>query len=63
MAVSLAYGVLIGTGFILFIFPALLMMLNDLRVQVKWLWTGVKPQPEEVEKAIIYQKREQEKLD
>lgn len=32
MAVSLAYGVLIGTGFILLFFPILIIVLNDMRV-------------------------------
>lgn len=32
MAVTLAYGVLFGTGFILLLFPVLIITLNDLRV-------------------------------
>ena len=38
MAISVAYGVLIGTFFILTIFPALLLVVNDLRVVLKWGW-------------------------
>ena len=57
MAVTLAYGVFIGTMFILIFFPVLILLLNDLKVGMKWLWTGVKPEREEVEKAIIYSKR------
>ena len=63
MAVSLAYGVLIGTSFILLFFPALVMVSNDIRVWANWLWTGNKPSAESVEKAIKYQIREQVKLD
>ncbi|MEM6262832.1 MAG: efflux RND transporter permease subunit [Bacteroidota bacterium] len=38
MAVSIAYGVLIGTFFILTVFPALIMVTNDIRVGLKGLW-------------------------
>lgn len=63
MAVALAYGVLFGTMFILLFFPALIMLLNDVRVAFKWMWTGIRPEREAVEKAVIYQQRELEKLD
>ncbi|MCK5741605.1 MAG: efflux RND transporter permease subunit, partial [Chlorobi bacterium] len=43
MAISLAYGVFIGTAFILLFFPAVILILNDIRVYTKYLWTGVKP--------------------
>ena len=32
MAISLAYGVAVGTGFILSFFPALILVLNDIRL-------------------------------
>jgi len=57
MAISLAYGVFIGTIFILIFFPVLIMLLNDARVYVRYLWTGVRPTREEVETAIIQHKR------
>lgn len=38
MAISVAYGVLVGTFFILTVFPALLAVTNDIRVLLKWLW-------------------------
>lgn len=63
MAVSLAYGVFIGTFFILLFFPAMIMFLSDIRVQMYRLWHGVKPEREAVTKAVIYMKREQENLD
>lgn len=53
MAISVAYGVLIGTFIILLFFPVLIIIFNDLRVVAKWLWTGQKPKPEEVERVII----------
>ncbi len=63
MAVSLAYGVFFGTVFILLFFPALIMFLSDIRTAINYLWTGVKPKRESIEKTIIYKKREQERLD
>ena len=36
MAVSLAYGVFIGTGFILILFPVLILVLNDLKRSILW---------------------------
>ncbi len=53
MAIALAYGVLIGTAFILLFLPVLIMVLNDLKVWIAWLWTGKKPEPEAVEIAVI----------
>jgi len=57
MAISLAYGVALGTIFILIFFPVLIMLLNDARVYSRYLWTGVKPSKEEVETAMIQEKR------
>ncbi|MCF8223917.1 MAG: efflux RND transporter permease subunit [Bacteroidales bacterium] len=60
MAISLAYGVAIGTVFILIFFPVLIMLLNDVNVLLKQLWTGVKPGREDVESAIVQMKRRKE---
>jgi len=57
MAVSLAYGVFIGTAFILMFFPVLILCLNDLRVYARYMWTGEKPTNEEVEVVIKNSKR------
>ncbi len=57
MAISLAYGVFIGTIFILIFFPVLIMLLNDFRVYQKYLWTGNKPERREVEVAVILNNR------
>ena len=52
MAASLAYGVLVGTAFILIFFPVLIIVLNDIKVWAKYLWTGKKPEREEVEVTV-----------
>ncbi|MEE4197858.1 MAG: efflux RND transporter permease subunit [Bacteroidales bacterium] len=57
MAISLAYGIAVGTVFILIFFPVLIMILNDVKVYLKFLWTGIKPEREEVEVAIQLYKR------
>jgi multidrug efflux pump subunit AcrB len=58
MAISLAYGVALGTIFILIFFPVLIMLLNDVKVYTRFLWTGVKPTREEVETAVMHHERE-----
>ncbi|MBE0641570.1 MAG: hypothetical protein IH599_06000 [Bacteroidales bacterium] len=60
MAISLAYGVLVGTAFILVFFPALISILNDLKVWMSWAWTGQKPQPEDVEVSVRTLRRKQD---
>jgi multidrug efflux pump subunit AcrB len=53
MGVSVAYGVLFGTFFILVFLPALVLSMNDIKRSIKWLWTGKKPTREEVEPVLI----------
>jgi multidrug efflux pump subunit AcrB len=65
MAVSLAYGVLFGTAFILIFFPVIIAVLNDIRVWSLYFWRFivgswegdpsliVKPSPSEVEPAVV----------
>ncbi|MEO0469131.1 MAG: efflux RND transporter permease subunit, partial [Bacteroidota bacterium] len=59
MAISVAYGVLIGTFFILTVFPALITVMNDIRVAWKWFWRwawhddGDFPDRKDVEPAIV----------
>ncbi|MBT4485317.1 MAG: efflux RND transporter permease subunit, partial [Candidatus Latescibacteria bacterium] len=53
MAVSLAYGVAVGTTFILLFFPVYILVLNDVKVWMIWLFTKKKPTPESVERVII----------
>jgi len=73
MAISLAYGVLFGTLFILFFFPVMIICFNDIKVYFTWLGRAIllnlkaalmggkveilKPGKEEVEPAIIEGKR------
>jgi len=53
MAISVAYGIGYATFMTLFLLPLLLAVKNNLKVGVKWLWTGKKPTRESVERAII----------
>lgn len=62
MAIALAYGVFIGTIFILIFFPAMIMIVSDIRLFFRWLFFGDKPQRESLAKTLKYMKREQEKL-
>ncbi len=57
MAISLVYGVAFGTMFILLFFPALIVVLNDIRRTVRKLWHGREFEPEEVEIAWIHAQR------
>ena len=57
MAISLVYGVAFGTLFILLFFPALIMILNDIRRGIRQLWHGRKFSCEEVEIAWIHAQR------
>ena len=52
MAIALAYGVLVGTFFILTLFPIIILVLNDIRCKIKEIWTGEKVEPIDVEPAI-----------
>ncbi|ANQ47985.1 efflux RND transporter permease subunit [Flammeovirga sp. MY04] len=49
VAVSLSYGILIGTTFILLILPVLVKVVNDIRRGKKYILSGKKPTREEVE--------------
>ncbi|MEO9485453.1 MAG: efflux RND transporter permease subunit [Ekhidna sp.] len=57
MAISVAYGVLIGTFIILLFFPVFIVLFNDIRRAAKWLWTGKKPSREDVERVLIDDRR------
>ncbi len=56
MAISLAYGVLIGTGFTLLFFPVLIYTLNDIRVFKAKILGRESVTPENVEPVIINSK-------
>lgn len=53
MAISLAYGVLVGTAFILSFFPALILVVNDIKFWLKKRFSKNYIVPEDVEPAII----------
>ncbi|HSG68572.1 MAG TPA: efflux RND transporter permease subunit, partial [Bacteroidales bacterium] len=57
MAIALAYGVMIGTAFILILLPVLILVLSDMRVFMTRLWTGEKKAAEDLEPANIFSKR------
>ncbi len=57
MAISLVYGVAFGTMFILLFFPALIMILNDIRRVVREWWRDEKIEPEHVEIAWLNEQR------
>ena len=58
MAISVAYGVLIGTFIILLFFPVLIVLFNDVRRYMKWAWVGgERPGREDVERVVIDYKR------
>jgi len=58
MAISLAYGVMIGTAFLLILFPALILTLNDIKYNFRKFLSGKKIERESVERAIINSKIE-----
>jgi multidrug efflux pump subunit AcrB len=41
MAVALAYGVFVGTGFILIFFPVIILALNDFKRYTRWIYNRV----------------------
>ncbi|WP_297088724.1 efflux RND transporter permease subunit [uncultured Draconibacterium sp.] len=57
MAISLVYGVAFGTMFILLFFPALILVLNDIRKFVREQWTAKKLEREQVEIAWLNAQR------
>jgi tetratricopeptide (TPR) repeat protein len=60
MAVTVSFGLVLATVFVLFLIPALLATVNDLRRPWFWLWNGRYPSPEEVEPAYRRGQRIQE---
>ncbi len=60
MAISIAYGITIATLLTLIMLPLLLSASNSLKVTIKWLKTGKKITNEEVERAIIEAKFDDE---
>lgn len=61
MATSIAFGILFGTLFILLFYPAAVITGTDVRILVKWLWTGKKYTRDDVEPALINRRKIQHK--
>ncbi len=59
MAISIAYGIAVATVLTLLILPIYLSLMNSLKVSTKWLFTGIRVPKEQVERAIIELKSEQ----
>ncbi|MEO9570509.1 MAG: efflux RND transporter permease subunit [Polaribacter sp.] len=59
MAISISYGIAIATVLTLVMLPLLLSVSNSFKVGIKWLKTGEKITKEEVERAIIESKFEE----
>jgi multidrug efflux pump subunit AcrB len=62
MAISISYGMLIATVLTLVMLPLLLSVSNSIKVFIKWMRTGEKVTKEEVERAIIELKSENDEL-
>ena len=63
MAISISYGIAIATVLTLVMLPLLLSVSNSIKVFIKWMITGKKITKEEVERAIIEMKNEDEGLE
>ncbi|MGK0414101.1 MAG: multidrug efflux pump subunit AcrB [Polaribacter sp.] len=62
MAISIAYGIAIATVLTLVMLPLLLSVSNSVKVWIKWLRTGNEITKEEVERAIIESKFDQDEI-
>jgi multidrug efflux pump subunit AcrB len=62
MAISIAYGIAIATVLTLIMLPILLSVSNTLKVKMKWLITNREVTKEEVERAIIESKFDEDEI-
>ncbi|WP_299054339.1 efflux RND transporter permease subunit [uncultured Polaribacter sp.] len=62
MAISIAYGIAIATVLTLVMLPMMLSVSNAIKVKIKWLKTGNEISKEEVERAIIESKYDEDDL-
>ncbi len=58
MAISIAYGIGIATFLTLLILPVYLSLSNSLKVNLKWLFSGIRVNREDVEPAVMELKTE-----
>jgi multidrug efflux pump subunit AcrB len=59
MAITLSYGLLVGSLILTLLLPVLLWTFNQVKIHAYWLWEGKKLTQEEMEKAIIRQRKEE----
>jgi Cu/Ag efflux pump CusA len=62
MAISIAYGIAIATVLTLIMLPLLLSVSNTIKVKIKWLKTDRDITREEVERAIIESKFDEDEV-
>ena len=62
MAISIAYGIAIATILTLIMLPMMLSVSNVIKMRIKWLITGNEITKEEVERAIIESKFDQDEM-
>ena len=62
MAISIAYGIAIATVLTLIMLPLLLSTSNWIKVNIKWLITGNNITKEEVERAVIDSKYDENEI-
>ena len=62
MAISIAYGIAIATLLTLLVLPLLLSSSNFFKVKIKWLITGKNVTKEEVERAVIDSKYDENEI-
>lgn len=62
MAISIAYGIAIATILTLVMLPMMLSFSNYLKVQIKWLITNKEVSNEEVERALIESKYDEDEM-
>ena len=62
MAIAIAYGIAVATLLTLIILPLLLSTSNYFKVNIKWLKTGNNISKEEVERAVIDSKYDENEI-
>ena len=62
MAISIAYGIAIAAILTLIMLPMMLSVSNAIKMRIKWLITGTEITKEEVERAIIESKFDQDEI-
>lgn len=58
MAITIAYGLMVGSLVLILILPVFMSTFNRSKRLINWAWEGEKPTHEEIEKAVIRQRKE-----